>query len=198
MWDKVQFYRILVILYFMKKTLHHIVLFITKNLNNFHFDVYLKSNKNYLIILIYGVMAMKKLTIIYWSNGGNVEVLANHIAKGAKEAGAAVLVKLVSEATVEDVTNADAVAFGSPSMDNNRIEQQEMQPFMDKFKLLPVGNKTTGLFGSYGWDNGEFMNKWTTLMKDYQFNVIKSLTVNEAPTNEQLAQAEEMGKSLVK
>ena len=141
---------------------------------------------------------MKKLTIIYLSNGGNVEVLANHIAKGAKDAGAEVLLKLVSEATVEDVSNADAVAFGSPSMDNNRIDQQEMQPFIEKFKLIPVNNKITGLFGSYGWDNGEFMEKWISLMGDYEFNVTESLTVNEAPTNEQLDLAEEMGKKLVK
>jgi flavodoxin short chain len=140
---------------------------------------------------------MKKLTIIYWSNGGNVEVLANHIAKGAEEAGATVLVKLVSEATVEDVTNADAVAFGSPSMDNNRIEQQEMQPFIDKFKMIPVNNKVTALFGSYGWDDGEFMNKWISQMTDYEFNIIQSLTVNEAPSTEQLVKAEEIGKRLV-
>ncbi|MBU3159082.1 flavodoxin [Clostridium frigoris] len=141
---------------------------------------------------------MKKLTIIYLSNGGNVEVLANHIAKGAKDAGADVLLKLVSEASVEDVTNADAVAFGSPSMDNNNIDQKEMQPFIDKFKLIPVNNKITGLFGSYGWDNGEFMNKWVSLMKEYEFNVVQNLIVNEAPTNEQLVKAEEMGKNLVK
>ena len=141
---------------------------------------------------------MKKLTIIYSSNGGNVEVLANHIAKGAKEAGAEVLLKLASEATVEDVTGADAVAFGSASMDNNRIDQQEMQPFIDKFKLIPVNNKLTGLFGSFGWDNGEFMDKWVGLMSEYEFNVIQNITVKEAPNNEQLAEAEEMGKSLVK
>ena len=141
---------------------------------------------------------MKNLTIIYSSSGGNVEVLANHIAKGAKQAGAEVLVKLVSEATVENVTSADAVAFGSPSMDNNRIEQKEMQPFIDKFKLIPVEHKVTALFGSYGWDNGEFMNKWVSLMKDYEFNVIQSLTVNEAPTSQQLVEAEEMGRNLVK
>ena len=141
---------------------------------------------------------MKKLTIIYWSNNGNVEVLASHIAKGAKQAGAEVLVKLVSEAKVEDVTSADVVAFGSPSMDNNKIEQTEMQPFINKFKLLPINNKVTGLFGSYGWDDGEFMNKWVSQMKDYEFNVIQSLTINEAPSKEQLVEAEEMGKNLVK
>ncbi|MBZ9688121.1 flavodoxin [Clostridium estertheticum] len=141
---------------------------------------------------------MRKLTIIYWSNNGNVEVLANHIAKGAEAAGAEVLVKLVSEATVEDVTRADVVAFGSPSMDNNRIEQKEMQPFIDKFKLIPLGNKVTGLFGSYGWDDGEFMNKWESQMNDYEFNVIQKLTINEAPSKQQLVEAEEMGKNLVK
>ena len=141
---------------------------------------------------------MKKLTIIYLSNGGNVEVLANHIAKGAKDAGAEVIVKLVSEATVEDVTNADVVAFGSPSMDNNNIDQKEMKPFIDKFKLIPVNNKTTALFGSYGWDSGEFMGKWVSLMTKYEFNVVQNLTVNEAPTDEQLVKAEEMGKNLVK
>jgi len=141
---------------------------------------------------------MKKITIIYSSNGGNVEVLANHIAKGAKDAGAEVLLKLASEATVEDVICADAVAFGSASMDNNRIDQQEMQPFIDKFKLIPVNNKHTCLFGSYGWDNGEFMEKWISLMTEYEFNIIQNLTVKETPTDEQLAEAEDMGKSLVK
>ena len=73
-----------------------------------------------------------------------------------------------------------------------------MQPFIDKFKLLPVNNKITGLFGSYGWDDGEFMNKWVTQMKDYEFNVVQNLIINEAPSSEQLVEAEEMGKSLVK
>ena len=141
---------------------------------------------------------MKKLTIMYLSNGGNVEVLASHIAKGAKDAGAQVLLKVVSEASVEDVTNADVVAFGSPSMDNNQIDQKEMLPFINKFKLIPVNNKSTGLFGSYGWDNGEFMDKWVSLMNEYEFNVVQKLTVNEAPTNEQLTEAEEMGRNLVK
>ena len=36
---------------------------------------------------------MKKVTIIYWSNAGNVEVLADGIYKGAVEAGAEVSIK---------------------------------------------------------------------------------------------------------
>ena len=88
---------------------------------------------------------MGKLSIIYWSNGGNVEVLANSIAEGAKNQNAEINIKHVCDATIEDVTEADAVAFGSPSMDNNRIEQHEMEPFINQFKLLP--NKQKKIIG---------------------------------------------------
>ena len=63
---------------------------------------------------------MSKVSVIYWSNGGNVEVLANTIADELTDLGAEVLIKHVSNAKVEDVLEADAVALGSPSMDNNR------------------------------------------------------------------------------
>jgi len=139
---------------------------------------------------------MKKITIVYWSNGGNVEVLANSIAEGIKDAGAEITIKHVNEAQVEDVTSADAVAFGSPSMDNNRIEQQQMEPFINQFKLLPNDNKRVLLFGSYGWDGGNFIEEWETKMKDYNFNVIGKIAVNEAPSPEELKRAKELGKEL--
>lgn len=141
---------------------------------------------------------MKKVSIIYWSEYGNVELLASNIASGAEKAGAEVLIKRVQEATVEDVTSADAVAFGSPSMDNNQIEQSSMEPFLKQFKLLPNDNKPAVLFGSYGWDNGEFMDGFKKTVSDYNFNVIGELTVKETPSEEELKKAEELGKSLAK
>lgn len=139
---------------------------------------------------------MRKVSIIYWSNGGNVEVLANTIAGSAKENGAEVTIKHVMDATVEDVTNADAVAFGSPSMDNNRIEQQEMEPFINEFKLIPNNNKKTVLFGSYGWDDGKFMKEWIVRMKDYGFQVIGDLAVKESPSEKELQLAKGLGAKL--
>lgn len=141
---------------------------------------------------------MRKISVIYWSNGGNVEVLANTIGESISNNGAEVLIKHVTDAKVEDVMNVDAVAFGSPSMDNNRIEQYEMEPFIKQFKLLPVENKKIVLFGSYGWDNGQFMNEWVNTMKDYGFNVIGSLAVKESPTKDDLEKAKELGKLLTK
>lgn len=141
---------------------------------------------------------MKKVSIIYWSAGGHVEILADRIAKGAKEAGAEVLVKLVQDAKVEDIVSADAVAFGSPSMDNNRIEQKEMEPFINQFKLLPNNDKPIVLFGSYGWDEGQFMKDWEVKMKDYGFDVIATFAVNESPNPRELEKAIELGKKLAK
>lgn len=139
---------------------------------------------------------MKKMSIIYWSNGGNVEVLANKIKEGAESSNANVNMKLVSEAKIQDVTESDVVAFGSPSMDNNRIEQLEMEPFINEFKMLPVNGKKVALFGSYGWDNGQFMEDWKKKMKDYGFDVIDTLVVRETPNEQQLNNAYDLGKKL--
>lgn len=140
---------------------------------------------------------MKKICIIYWSNGGNVEVLANTIAESAKKTGAEVTIKHVADAKVSDVVESDAVALGSPSMDNNRIEQKEMEPFVNEFKLLPNNGKKLVLFGSYGWDDGEFIEEWSLRMKDYGFDIIGKLAVNESPDDKDLQMAKELGKKLV-
>lgn len=141
---------------------------------------------------------MKKISIIYWSNGGNVEVLANSIAEGAEKHNSEVIIKHVCDATIEDVTDADAVAFGSPSMDNNRIEQHEMEPFINQFKLLPNNQKKIVLFGTYGWDDGKFMDDWIQRMNDYNFNVVGSIAVKESPSEEELEEARRLGEELTK
>lgn len=141
---------------------------------------------------------MKKIVVLYSSNGGNVEVLANTIAKGAEDAGAQVIIKHVQDAKLEDVTTADAVAFGSPSLNNNNIDQEYMSPFIKQFKELVINKKPTVLFGSYGWDKGAFLKTWKETMIDYDFDVIGELAVNESPDNSQLETALALGKLLAK
>jgi flavorubredoxin len=83
-------------------------------------------------------------------------------------------------------------------MDNNRIEQKEMAPFINEFKLLPSNNKKTVLFGSYGWDEGAFLEDFEKTVTDYGFEVVGKLAVNEAPSDDQIKKAEELGKLLAK
>ena len=83
---------------------------------------------------------MKKVSIIYWSNGGNVELLANHIGDSIK-GDVEINIKHVNNASEEDIITADAVAMGSPAMVNDDIEQLEMKPFIDKLSDIKFNGK---------------------------------------------------------
>lgn len=141
---------------------------------------------------------MKKVSIIYWSCGGNIEVLANMMADGAKEKGAEVNLMQVTDATIEDVLEADAVAFGSPAMDATRIEQEEMKPFLDQFKDLPIKNKECILFATYGWIEKSFMKIWKDEMKSYGFNLVGDLSVKDSPNKKEMEYVKELGRNLAK
>ena len=143
---------------------------------------------------------MKKVSIIYWSCGGNIEVLANVMAESAREEGAEVTVKNVADATLDDVLNADAVAFGSPAADSTKIEQTEMQPFINKLSDLSSAKKEKDciLFATYGWIQDTFMEIWKNQMKSFGFNLIGDLAVKESPTKAQVEYIKELGKLIAK
>ena len=143
---------------------------------------------------------MKKVSIIYWSCGGNIEVLANVMAESAREEGAEVIVKHVADATLDDVLNVDAVAFGSPAADSTKIEQTEMQPFINKLSDLSNANKDKDciLFATYGWIQGTFMEIWKDQMKSFGFNLIGDLAVKESPNKEQVEYIRRLGKLIAK
>jgi len=143
---------------------------------------------------------MKKVSIIYWSCGGNIEALANVMADGAREQGADVIVKHVTDATVEDILEADSIAFGSPAVDSTKIEQQEMKPFLEQFKELNEKNigKNCILFATYGWTEDTFMKIWKDEMTSYGFNVIGDLAIKDSPTKKQTNLIKKLGEELVK
>ena len=141
---------------------------------------------------------MKKVSIIYWSLGGNIEVLANVIADSAKEHGAEVILKHVADANVEDVRNADAVAFGSPAKDSTKIEQREMHPFIENLSELKFENKECILFATYGWIEKSFMEIWKDEMKSYGFNLVGDLSVKDSPNKKEMEYIKELGRDLAK
>ena len=118
---------------------------------------------------------MKKVSIIYWSNGGNVELIANAISEGAISDEVEVDTKHVADTSIEDVLEADAVAFGSPAMINDSIEEIDMKPFINSLKELNIRNKPLILFGACGWRDTKFIDKWECEMKDYGFDVLGKL-----------------------
>ena len=139
---------------------------------------------------------MKKVSIIYWSNGGNVEVIANAIAEGASMGDVEIETKHVADASITDVLEAEAVAFGSPAMINDDIEEIDMKPFINSLKELEIRNKPLVLFGSCGWRDTKFIDKWQNNMEDCGFNVLGKLAVKDSIEKDDLKKAKELGKLL--
>ena len=141
---------------------------------------------------------MKKVSIIYWSNGGNVELLANCIAEGAEGEGVEVNVKPVIDASHEDIMTADAIAIGSPAMVNDDIEQLEMKPFIDSLADLQIDKKPLVLFGTCGWRDDKFIYNWEKIMKNYGFKIIGKVVSVESLKSSEIELAKKLGKEMIK
>lgn len=141
---------------------------------------------------------MKNITVIYWSGTGNTQMMAEAIEKGATGAGAQVKLLSVDQASLEDITGADAVALGCPSMGAEVLEEEEMEPFVEGLEGKVTG-KAMGLFGSYGWGNGEWMDDWVSRMEGYGANLaVDSLILNETPDEDGLEKCRDFGADLAK
>jgi len=142
---------------------------------------------------------MKKVTVIYWSGTGNTEKMAEAIVEGAKGQGIDVILKNVSEATPEDVFEADAVALGCPSMGAEELDDEEMEPFVESLNSEKIKGKPIALFGSYDWGDGEWMRNWEERMKNYGATLIEAgLIINLAPEEDGLNKCKELGQNLAK
>ena len=124
---------------------------------------------------------MSKVAIVYWSGTGNTEAMANFVAEGAKEAGAEVTLFTAMEFDGGLMDNFDAVAFGCPSMGAEQLEEDEFEPMFIGCESKLSGKKI-GLFGSYGWGDGEWMRNWEeTCRGDGAQLVMDGVICNEAP-----------------
>ncbi len=141
---------------------------------------------------------MKNVAIIYWSGTGNTEAMAKGIMEGAMKEEVNVRLLNASEASVEDVLKADAIAFGCPSMGAEVLEEGEMEPFIESIASAVSGKKTV-LFGSYGWGSGEWMTEWQERMEGYGANLIEEgLIINYEPDEEGIEKCKELGDLLSK
>ena len=107
---------------------------------------------------------MKKTLVIYWSGTGNTEAMANAVVDGMKEAGADVTCWTVDDVKADAVAEFDAVAMGCPAMGAEVLEETEFDPMYQSIKASLSG-KAVGLFGSYGWGDGEWMRDWENDVK---------------------------------
>ena len=99
-----------------------------------------------------------KALIVYWSGTGNTRGMAEAIADGVKAEGWEADVFSVS-AFGGGVDGYDKIFLGCPAMGGEELEESEFLPFYEKSKAALSGRQV-GLFGSYGWGDGEWMRNW--------------------------------------
>lgn len=102
---------------------------------------------------------MKKIAVVYWSGTGNTAMMAERVAEGAQSAGSQTDVIPASAFTAVQMENYDAIAFGCPAMGAEELEDTEFAPMFETCRPKLFG-KTIGLFGSYGWGDGQWMRQW--------------------------------------
>lgn len=140
---------------------------------------------------------MSKINVVYWSQTGNTQVMAEAIGAGIEEAGKEANVVFVSDITVDDLKDASAMALGCPAMGAEVLEEGEMEPFMCELEGS-LGGKTVALFGSYGWGDGEWMRDWVERVGDAGANVLngEGLICQEAPDDDVIEECKALGKQL--
>ena len=102
---------------------------------------------------------MDKIYVVYWSQTGNTEVMAEAVGQGIRESGKEAETLTVSQITADTLKEAQAFALGCPAMGDEVLEESEMEPFMEQLDPM-ISGKQIGLFGSYGWGNGQWMREW--------------------------------------
>lgn len=140
---------------------------------------------------------MDKIFVVYWSQSGNTQAMAEAIGKGINDAGKEAVVVYVGETSINDLKDAKCFALGCPAMGAEVLEESEMEPFVSEVEGIASG-KTIALFGSYGWGDGQWMRDWTDRMDECGATVLngEGLMCHETPDEDALTECEALGKQL--
>ena len=139
---------------------------------------------------------MAKTAVIYWSGTGNTQEMANAVFEGAKAADADSALFAVSETDAASAAAYDVLLLGCPAMGAEVLEEDEFEPFFTELEPKLTGKKV-GLFGSYGWGDGEWMRNWEDRVRAAGAELVggEGLIINESPDDAALEDCRALGKT---
>ena len=73
---------------------------------------------------------MSKISVVYWSQTGNTQAMAEAVVEGIKGAGAEAELLEVGAASIDALKEEKAFALGCPAMGSEVLEESEMEPFV--------------------------------------------------------------------
>ena len=140
---------------------------------------------------------MTDIAIVYWSGTGNTEAMANLVAEGIKNSGKDVDIISAESFSAADMSRYTRLAFGCPSMGDEVLEEDVFEPMFAEIEGS-LGGKTVGLFGSYGWGDGQWMRDWEERMSGCGAAIINGagLICHETPDDAMISECENLGKQI--
>ena len=111
-------------------------------------------------ILDYGQEDNMTTAIVFSSQTGNTEMMADQIKAGAEAAGKEVLFCNITDSGCDEaaVLAADLIILGSPAM-GDEILDDPMEDFFSGIEGKIAGKKIA-IFGSYDWGDGQWLRDW--------------------------------------
>ena len=135
---------------------------------------------------------MSNVAIVYWSGTGNTEAMADLIAQGVRAAGGTADLVHATDFAAARVENYDALACGCPAMGNEELEDMEFLPMYNEVEPHLTGRKVV-LFGSYEWNDGEWMELWEKRAEEAGVDVADSVIAYDYPDDEASAECLRIG-----
>lgn len=139
---------------------------------------------------------MSKVAIVYWSGTGNTEAMAELVAQGVTSKGAEATLIQAADFSADRLDEFDAFAFGCPAMGDEELEDTEFLPMYDEVEPLLPGRKVA-LFGSYDWNEGEWMELWRQRAADAGVEIVDSVIAKDYPDDDASAECINLGTELV-
>ncbi len=123
---------------------------------------------------------MSKISMVYLSNTGNTEKMAEILAEAIKEAGGELEMVEASGLDLEKMLAADVMVIGCPACGTEELDDEYIEPLMEDLEGKLTDRKVA-MFGSYGWGGGEYMDTWISRMKEQGAVVIGYVVGEEGP-----------------
>lgn len=140
---------------------------------------------------------MSKVAIIYWSGTGNTEKMAEAIYSRLKEKEVDADLIQAGAFTSADADKYNAFAFGCPAMGNEELEEGEFEPMFESVEDS-LANKATVIFGSYEWNDGQWMIDWQERCEEHDINLAANgLTAYGEPGEEDINACYDLADSLI-
>ena len=137
------------------------------------------------------------LLILYWSQTGNTEKMAQIIRDGCESKGSKVEMVFSDDYQNCNIDNFDVIAFGCPAVGDEELEDTSFEPMFSDLENK-LNDKKIALFGSYEWNNGEWMGFWKERCAKNNLNVIDTVICYDTPDENSTNDIKKFADNLLK